>query len=709
MQTCNYLFALLVLLFCSACSSSPTEHLAESNSKVLTLDNNLYVLDGQWEFYWEQLLTPNSFKDTQNLKPMMVKVPSVWTEYEDENGDRIPPYGYATYRLVVDIPKSQHSNYGVYIPKIWSAAKVWINGELLYEVGKVTTSAEGFENKIIETFVPIYNPLDKLEIIVQVANYNLFVSSGLAKNFSFGPYEKIYTALKLQNALDLVWIGCIFIMAIYHYILFLLRQKKDYSTLYFGLVCTAVMLSWLFFGDHFFYEFIKNDLSVSYTVQSKVYFIAQFCLVPLGLHYLNCLYPKEIHKKILKIATWIFGFYCTFILLAPPVIFTAIIPYFFAMLGLFAAYIFIVIIVAATRKRREWQAQLVGISTMILAGANDALATAGIEITGELATLHYALGVFLIVQFYILTKSFSDAFSAVEDLSMNLEKKVAERTREVTAQKAEIEHKNRELNKALKNITSSVRYASRLQTAILGGVKVIEQNMSDSFVLYLPRDMVSGDFFWYEDCFVEEQNGCSDVIKVLIAADCTGHGVPGALMTILGNNFLDDIIKTNKVLMPDQILYELDKRIIKTFSDDDSRRNEGMDISVVVINRLKKQLYFSGAKSPLYYVRNNEINVIKGSKFPIGSFQFKKEKIFKNHVLPIQEDDSFYIFSDGYSDQFGGENQKTKYLSKNFREYLLSIKDLPMAAQKDTLLNNFNNWKGKQPQTDDILVIGFKV
>ena len=709
-----YFFLFLASSF-FGCNNIPVQRLSELDKKELKdLQNNLYLLDGEWEFYWNALLSPSDFEVPARLpEPLLVQVPNVWTNYTNKDEKSIPEYGFATYRLVINLEGTSDLRYGMYIPKIWCAAKVWVNGELVHQAGKVAKSLKEFENKLLENFTPIfiYDSLKKLDIIVQVANYNLYTSSGLLKNFEFGEYKNIYTDVALRNALNLTWIGCILIMAIYHYVLFSLRHRKSYSTLYFALICTSIATGWLMFGDHFLYIFLKEEWKITYFFQSKIYFISMLSLVPLGLGYLSCLYPEKVYRKIIRIAVVLFASFGLFILVAPPVVFSPIIPIFMSILSIFLIYpLFNVLILVAIRRRKEWILQMAGICIMVLAGINDALASQGIYLTDQLETLQYALGIFLVVQFYVLTKRFSDAFKEVEDLSLNLEEKILQRTRKITEQNTEIEYKNFQLQDALKNITSSVRYASSLQKAILSSEKRIENGFPDSFILYLPRDMVSGDFFWYEDQFTESRGNHSEKLKILIAADCTGHGVPGALMTVLGNNFLDDIIKKEHIIKPDQILYHLDKRVIKTFLDSEnkSQRNDGMDMSIILVDEHTKVLYFAGAKNPLYHIREDTIRIVKGSKFPIGSFQFKHGKIFENCMLPIQKGDIFYIFSDGFSDQFGGV-QNRKYLKKRFRENLFKMRKLSMREQKNNLMDAFHKWKGKTPQTDDVLVIGFRI
>ena len=286
-----------------------------------------------------------------------------------------------------------------------------------------------------------------------------------------------------------------------------------------------------------------------------------------------------------------------------------------------------------------------------------------------------------------------------EELQTNyaqeLELTVEERT-------SELKQKNKELEQAYTQITDSVNYAQRIQQAILKNPKDIAQHFKDLFIFFEPKDIVSGDFYWFSEVSTSEGTQL-----ILAAADCTGHGVPGAFMTIMGNDFLTEIVETQKITQPGEILDELDKKITLTLQNQDRVNNavEGMDIAIVSINKAKNTMQFAGAKNPLWQVRNGDVHQLKASSFSIGSNTLHKS--FENNLVAINPGDAFYIFSDGFQDQFGGENDK-KYMKRNFREFLLRISVQPMTQQRKLLAEEFYHWKSDQEQTDDVLVIGFQ-
>ena len=282
-----------------------------------------------------------------------------------------------------------------------------------------------------------------------------------------------------------------------------------------------------------------------------------------------------------------------------------------------------------------------------------------------------------------------------------LERKVIERTEEVVRQKQEIEVKNGELEILYKHVTDSIRYAKRIQESILPPESVMRRLLPESFVLYKPKDIVSGDFYW-----VTEKDD-----KVLFSAvDCTGHGVPGAFMSLVGYNLLKEISESMEEIQPAKVLDLLSAGVRKTLHqvDQSSAAKDGMDIALCVLDKKKMELQYSGAMNPLYLARNHNIQEIKADKVLIGYSYNDDQKNYTNHTVKLQKGDCIYIFSDGYASQFGGPRGK-KFMVNNFRNYLLEIHQKPMDVQRDLLEERFNAWKGSLDQLDDICVMGVRI
>ena len=263
----------------------------------------------------------------------------------------------------------------------------------------------------------------------------------------------------------------------------------------------------------------------------------------------------------------------------------------------------------------------------------------------------------------------------------------------------ELEQKNQKIESQKSEITKSIEYAKKIQNAMLPEEELIEEVLFNSFLVYQPKDIVSGDFYV---CIKEAD-------KIFLAvADCTGHGVPGALMSMIGGNIINKLISDKGLVDPSEILVQLNEELITSLKQNKNAGNDGMDIALCSIDFKKHELRFAGAYRPLYMVRGNELKEIKGSKFPIGGRQINNERLFKTNVVDLQVGDKFYLSTDGYADQFGGAKGK-KLTTKKFKEYILSIKDKHIKQQGILFQNFFEKWMGNNEQLDDICMIGFEV
>lgn len=264
---------------------------------------------------------------------------------------------------------------------------------------------------------------------------------------------------------------------------------------------------------------------------------------------------------------------------------------------------------------------------------------------------------------------------------------------------------NQKIHQQNLNIKSSINYAQRIQQAMLP-VVTDEGPLSDSFILFKPRDIVSGDFYWFAEL---ERKISGEKDFAIAAVDCTGHGIPGAFMSMIGMNSLNGIINRG-IRHTDEVLLTLHNDIKSALRQDETGNRDGMDMALCLIRKQEKILEFSGAKNPLIYIQDNELYHIKGDTHAIGggSGKVQREVSFKRHEIKLDQPTMIYIFSDGYADQFGGPDSM-KFMSKRFKELLMEIHHLPLEEQKTILNDTFEEWRGKGRQIDDILVIGFKL
>ena len=312
--------------------------------------------------------------------------------------------------------------------------------------------------------------------------------------------------------------------------------------------------------------------------------------------------------------------------------------------------------------------------------------------------------------FFIITflAGFGSVFIAIKARTRSLRhsqkllaEQVAIRTSELLEEKEKLQIAYSEIDGKNKDITDSIHYAKRIQNAILPAESAIKQALNESFVFYQPKAIVSGDFYWLEKWGNE---------TLIAAVDCTGHGVPGAFMSIVGHNILTQTVNVLGLTKPSLILNETNKQLSKKLNQDpeEATVRDGMDIALISINYPKLKIEFAGANNPLWIIRSNQLIQINGDKFPIGAFVVEELQQFKNHEWELQKGDCVYIFTDGFADQFGGPKGK-KFKYKQFEALLLKHHQKPFEEQKKILQKTINDWIGELEQIDDILVIGIRI
>lgn len=288
-----------------------------------------------------------------------------------------------------------------------------------------------------------------------------------------------------------------------------------------------------------------------------------------------------------------------------------------------------------------------------------------------------------------------------------LERIIEERTIDIRKEKEVVEHQkilleqvHNELSIKNKDMVDSIKYAQRIQSSIMPDKSLLTEIFPESFIFYKAKDIVSGDFYWfqkYPDYFIAA------------VVDCTGHGVPGAFMSLIGSTLLNKIVELKEVDAPQKALSILDKELVKTLhAESNEYSKDGMDASLIVFNFKTNVLQFAGANHSLYFIRDNELQTFKGSRVSIGTNYDDSEKLIEGHEIKLKKGDAFYMMTDGYIDQFGGPKNK-KFLKKRLKELLLTIYEKPMKEQLNILQEAFVNWMGDNEQTDDVLIMGIKI
>lgn len=650
-----------------------------------------------------------------------------WEQKADSIRDNANYNTIVWYRMHFDVDSHLLNRPLAFILHLYgSAAEVYLDGKLLKKYGTVAT------NLIDEDAVFNANPLPVAVVFSHPHNHVLAIrysnfhragakTSGfnIGRNFSIKFKDlnnEIEDTVSTSKKFSLnIFISAIFLtLAVVHFIMFLYYRRKI-TNLYYSLYCIGIFLF-----SFYTYHLVTSTNYASIAFMSKtLQFIAPLIVVPIV-----AMLHTIFYNRFRKILWFILTLYAIMIVLYLASFKNAA----NVLIGVLMMISFVEIlrvIIVSVRKKRDGarvfvMAFLLPLILFILArllpdnmnfaGISFEISDSVIVLYGMILGLPFSVALYLARDFARMGKTLTKQIDEITELSTKtilqeqekkhilenqkalLESEVKERTAEVLQQKNVIETKNRE-------VTESLHYAKRIQAAILPDINLMNQSFSDLFILYQPKDIVSGDFY----SFAQRDE------KVMIAvADCTGHGVAGAFMSMIGIALINQIINEKGTTEPSIILEQLNEGIITALKQRKSEMNEGMDIAFCTIDKKNGNMQFSGANRPLWLIRNKEFLSFKPTKMPIGGQQVNKSEGFLQHHINLQPGDALYLFSDGYADQFGGEKGK-KFMIKNLRETLLTINHLPMKEQKNHLYNTFIKWKGVQDQVDDILVIGIKI
>ena len=616
-----------------------------------------------------------------------------------------------------------------------NACDVFLDGKLIHSLGVVGKT----EKDLVSGFsvLPITISLPGLKsgwhlLAIRTSSFGPNVKFGIlnmhTNNFLHNFQAELISMQKAIEEKDdirlftipIFFCGIFIVLSIFHLILFL-HYRRSRSNLYYSLFTFLLFL--LSFGFYTTVSGVQLE-----TVENMVKIIV-ISLLLMPLFFLGILY--EVFYKRLLIMFWILAgtfiaaLLCLYVFKLED---TISVLFIFYIIGSFVETIRVFICAWVTKKEGS-RIFIFGlffpvIGLIVLTILSWILERCGLyeiseiidDHSGEFFAYSFLMSVSLSMTIYLardfarMNKKLQEQISEIRQLfdrtveqenerkkilesqKEDLERMVVIRTEEVVSQKAVIEQKNRD-------IFDNLMYARRIQEAILPETKVIFQNLKDSFIIYWPKDIVSGDFYSFS-----QKDG-----KVIISvADCTGHGVTGAFMSMIGSALINQIVNERGITRPADILNDLNKGISLALKQNESEINDGMDISLCTIDLNNMLLQYAGANRPLWYFRDGTLHEIKADKMAIGGIKLSGSATFSNHEMAIYKGDSIYMFSDGFVDQFGGASGK-KLLSKNFKELLAGIQNLSMNEQEKNLTEYFTKWKGETMQVDDILVLGIRL
>lgn len=617
-------------------------------------------------------------------------------------------------------------NFGFYIGTIWlkletenlsedaiielrnsnlDIVDIYVKNQDRYFLVEQTGDHFKFNHRKIQSRFFQFEPKQANEIILRIQNYGdqLFIP------------VKIYdgTTLNDNNYKEQIIFGIYYGLCLFAFLLnvFLFLKIRERSNLFYSLYIIGIVMLQLALDGHGFQYLWSDNVFFAKHAPPLMASFSIFFLILFSQSFLNL---NKMMPKFNKgfIAIGILVFINIFLSLFPQTYWVSVL-----LINVLTLLLNLIIIpvafIAVKRKFKPAKFFLLAFVLLIISVFVFVLRNFGIVESNWYTDYCLQIGStaeVILLSFAIVDKFNSYKEEAVTRLkeinqiqveqNVKLEAKVLERTVEITEQKDLVERKNNE-------IIDSINYAKRIQTSLIPSTDEFKKILPQSFVFWEPKDIVSGDFYWVSE--VQSQMSGNDVkLTLFCVGDCTGHGVPGAIISVLGLKILNMTAINPEVNSTSEALEYLDNEFAKTFHVDGAGQliQDGMDIGFCALDRENKKLYFSGAKNGLYIIRKKELIEIKGDKRSIGS-RYDDER-FKQHVIDVEENDMIILYSDGYADQFGGDREKKfKYLP--LKNLLQENSELDLEAQLAVLKKTFYDWKGNVEQTDDVCIVGVRV
>lgn len=683
------------------------------------VQNGNVELKGEWEFYWNKLYVPEDFENQVHTPDAYMNVPSSWTGTL-VNNKPLPDTGYATYRLVIFITPNTSENYMIKLGEVLTAYKAWWNNKTIAEVGTVSINSNNSKPSLQPIVTKVNFDKEKIELIVQVSNYSHRENSFFQIPV-IGSEQGVIKQFTLSMFFDIIIFGAVIIMGLYHLGLFFYRRKNK-AALAFALLSLDVGLR-ILFSSNYSFNFIFPE--ISWEIVYRINYITFYVLVASFIFFFQSTFEEKKYK-LFFISSYSVSFLFLLTLFFPTLVYSKLLIFYQILVLLmifFSLFLLVKYIIA-----KKTGAVTLSVTTFLFfaAGINDILYFNDIINTTTLT--HLGLFVLVLGQSLTLARIFTKAFIKNEELTaeldfhnQHLQELVEERTKEIELQKQDILQKNEELmvqkeelqvqkdeiirqKELLENkntfITDSIRYASTIQKAVLPENEDIKKYFN-SFFVFLPRDIVSGDFYWFTDT--------SDKYLFIGVGDCTGHGVPGAFLSLIGMYILNTVVIEKQIDDPKLILSKLDELFISFLHKGLVENRDGMEIGIFRFEKENlSKLVYSAAKTNMfiYDKSNKEISRYRGSRRSIGLKYSKNSSSvkFENINFNIKSSNIIYCATDGFVDQ--NNYDRKRFGTAAFTKMLNQISELPMQQQKLSIIRRFEEYRQNEDQRDDITVIG---
>ncbi len=702
------IFVIILIIFCNAALFAKGQVIKAEYGFIDLSEIDLSTfksasLNGEWLFFADTLINPQNIeKAFLELPHTVITVPSKRSETKS--------FKYGTYYLKVNLDTTK-TELTISSLTIYSAASIYVNNKLVGSVGTPTQSIKTTKPGLILNWKSFYPKIEN-HIVIHYANFYR-EKNGLAnKLYLTTPAHQIK-----QSAFGLlkyaIIIGTI-LFIIFNQINYFLISRKNRTSFYFGIASIMIAIYVIFMSFYYFGALFPN-FNPDFIFALKIWRFSYYMTVCFFAIYVYSLFPS-IYSKYVLFGTIGYTSFSALLTFFTPLHISSInfngFMFFTIFSGVYGVYAGIV---AKIRQIDNAGLFLLGFGFLIVTVVNDTL--------HNLLVIHSVnlldIGIFgmMLIQAQIINSKLNQSLLKSENLSehlqyvnTNLESIVHQRTKEIEEQKTEIEaqrdyalSQHKLITKQKKTITDSINYAREIQQAVLPDEEILKNCFGDSFILFKPKDYVSGDFYWIRNL---EINNTPHML--FCVADCTGHGVPGALLSMLGMSLLGEIISHNSINKASDVLELLRTKFKNTLYAQTKREStsDGMYISLCIVNKDTKVMQYSGAFQSLFHIRDNKVKKIKGSNCIVGNYLH--EIPYENHTIQLKTNDRLYLFTDGFADQMS-ESGQGKFMQKRLVNRLLSFNNIPYEKQRNLLAEEFESWKGSYEQIDDVLVMGVKV
>lgn len=655
-------------------------------------DNPYFEINGNWEFYYNKHILPWEYSSEDSLSKSFGSCTNTWNSY----GEEYPAFGFATYRLYLkNLPNAELN---ILVRSVTCAVSVYADHELVAQIGQVGTTPELEIQRYEEKVVSLPHNKKNVTLTILLSNWK-HKNGGLNNPWYIGTEEALYNIHRKHIMVNGIEASSFLFAGLFFLTLYIFR-RKDKALLFFSLYALTFFPRPLI-SVNYMITSVWPDINWNVMVHMEYFTL----FIPAGFMvlFIRERFKDQAPTKLLMVLAGTVFTEALITLFFPIRIFTWLpIPHQIVSLAIVVAVSYTVI---KAMRQRESGALFAGIAILCLIMSSTYIAVLYLDLIPPMPYAYTALQMaFLLSMSMILGSKFASQFRKVEYLQI-----------ETAQQKEEIEEQHQILELKNEEITSSITYARRIQSAILPPTKTLSSVFPNSFILYKPKDIVAGDFYWVEKV---------DDLIYIAAADCTGHGVPGAMVSVVCNSALNRSIREFNLKSPGDILDKTRELVIETFDQSEEEVKDGMDVALCCINTKTNELTFSGANNPVWIIRQNEnlgieiegskiieengstLIEFKGDKQPIGMHYASKP--FSTIQFNLEKGDRVYLFSDGYADQFGGDKGK-KFMYKPMKKLVMAMYNESFISQRNIMDDQFENWRGGIEQTDDVCVIGFQV